>query len=119
MPELFIQIPKDDQLRALGAGLVAVYKLIESYTGAPILTDSRKFITVTEPELIAYLRQNPGISERHVMPEASLASMHDLPALYEKGAQWAVCWTEHGRKANERTYQSLEEAAASYLMAYW
>ena len=114
-----IQIPKNEQLRALAAGLVDFYQLIESHTGGPVLTDFRKFLTVTKPELIEYLRQHPGMSERHVMPDSSLASMHDLPALYETGARWAVCWTDHGRKTDEQTYDNLEEAAADYLMAYW
>ena len=114
-----IEIPNDEQLRALAGGLVEVYTLIERYTGSSVSTDFRKFITVTKPELIAYLRQNPGIAEKHVMPGASLAIMHDLPALYEKGAQWAVSWMDHGRETNEQTYASLEEAAANYLMAYW
>lgn len=112
-----VQIPKEEQLPALAGGLLEVYRLIERYTGGPISTDSREFITVTKPELIEYLRLNPELSESHVMSEDSSATMHDRPCLFKKGSQWVVCWTEHGRKTDERTYDSLEEAAADYLMA--
>jgi hypothetical protein len=114
-----LQIPKDEQLRAMANGLIEVYKLIERLTGNPITTDFRQFITITRPELIAYFRQHPGIAERHVQSEASIASMHDLPCLIKKGSHWVVCWMEHGRIANPQEFGSVEEAAANYLMAYW
>jgi hypothetical protein len=114
-----VKIPDEEQLRALTGGLVEVYKLIERHTGAPVTTDFRKFITVTKPELTAYLRRHPGVAERFVMSEETVRVLHDLPCLVAKGSQWLVCWTEHGRKADEQTFANLEEAAANYLMAYW
>ena len=114
-----VPIPKDEQLRALAGGLPEVYRLIERHTAAPISTDFRLFITVTKPDLIEYFRLHPGVSERHVMTAETPASMHDLPCLIKKGSQWVVGWTEHGRIADARTFDDLEEAAANYLMAYW
>ena len=113
------EISRDEQLRALAGGLIEVYKLIERHIGAPISTDFRQFITITRPELIAYLRRHPSVAERHVQSEASVISMHDLPCLIKKGSHWVVGWMEHGRIADPQTFDSVEEAAANYLMAYW
>jgi hypothetical protein len=114
-----VNIPKNEQLMALASGLPALYQLIEKYTGGPIRTDFRQFVTVSKTELAEYLRSNPSLAEKQVMPEKKVLHLHDHPVLLHENEKWLVCWIEHGTKTNKVYFNDLAEAAANLLMAYW
>ena len=112
-------IPKDEQLAALADGITAFYRLIEKHTGKPLSGDFREYATVTKVELANYLRKYPGLAELHVTKESDAIKLHDLPVLLIENDQWISCWIDHGRKVNEERFDDINEAAASFLMAYW
>ncbi len=112
-------IPKNKQLTALADGLPALYQLIEKYTGGPIRTDFRQFVTVSKMELVEYLRHNPALAEKHVMSENEALHLHDHPVLLNENGKWLVCWIDHETKTNKVYFDDLSEAAANFLMAYW
>ncbi|MCK9588589.1 MAG: hypothetical protein M0Q93_04385 [Terrimicrobiaceae bacterium] len=112
-------ITKDEQLAALAGGITAFYQLIEKHTGKPLSGDFRGYATVTKAELANYLRKHPGLAERHISKESDVLKQHDLPALISDKDHWIVCWIDHGRKVDEERFEDINEAAASFLMAYW
>jgi hypothetical protein len=112
-------IPKDEQLAALAEGITAFYQLIEKYTGKPLSGDFRGYATVTKAELANYLRNHPGLAERHITKESDALKQHDLPALIAENGRWISCWIDHGRKVSEERFDDINEAAVSFLMAYW
>jgi len=112
-------IPVDEQLAALADGLPSLYSLIENYTGGPIKTDFREFVTVSKEELAEYLRRDIALAEKHVITENEALRLHDHPVLLNENKMWLVCWIDRGSKTNKAYYSELAEAAANYLMAYW
>jgi len=114
-----IVIPKEEQILALANGLTSVYALIKRYTGQPIMSDFRRFITISKNDLINFLTIHPEYSYKHIKTDDEAERMHDLPVLLSQNDQWIVCWMDHGRKTEINIYNNLPEAAANYLMAYW
>ena len=113
------EIPKEEQILALAEGITSVYALIERYTGRPIKSDCRHFITVSKVDLINFLTKHLEYAYKHIKTSDEAERMHDLPVLLSQNGQWIVCWMAHGRRTDAITYNNLPEAAANYLMAYW
>lgn len=112
-------IPKDEQLEALANGIQSFYQLIEKYTGGPIRSDFREFAIVTKADLAQYLNEHESLAKKHVITEEAALRLHDHPVLLADDNKWMVCWIDHGTKINIIYYDSLPEAAANFLMAYW
>jgi|GEM_PF-1529394 len=108
-----ISIPKNDQIQAMLEG--RTYELISPHlidAGA----DFRKYLTVTRPDVTAFVQEHPDLAEIYFAKQSERKDMLEMNKLRKQGAYYQVLWVDHGKIRSQKQFSSLAEAVVEHVL---
>jgi len=106
---------KEAQLKAMAEG--NLYELLTKYVEDPLRVDVRKYLTISKSDLVNYLKTNKTDVGRIYREFPCRSDIHDVPCIEENQNGYEVSWLDHGRKCFTKSYRTMEEAAAVFLLS--
>lgn len=117
MPYKKINIPKEEQLKAISNGNVETYNMLKKYIGDLNKAENlRSYITITEAELTEYLRSRPELMEKFLYKEGT-ARHHEEVILEYNGIKYRVYQMDHDEPWGIQEFEDLAKATANYLIS--
>jgi hypothetical protein len=113
------EFTKVEQIKALLESPVYAYDLLKRYVKDPGYLDFRHYYTVSQGDILEYLKAHPGVADAYVQNHRASTPLHDTFGLDIEDDHYVVFAWDHGKRVSFEKYATPEEAVAAYLVGLY
>jgi len=81
------------------------------------VVDTRRSLTVTKPDVLAYLKSHSGEAQEYFVKNSGFRQLHEALLLERDGVGYMVSVNDHGVRRFTEKLATLDEAVAAHVLA--